>query len=222
MSSATAIGTVLLTGANGGLGSAFVSSLLSSPVSRNLKCLFTVRNPSTASDLNKVLAAHSESSRQVEVLALDLSDLSSIRRVASDINTQISSGKLPPIRALVLNAAYQDAGPTTNKAQHFTKDGIEQTFGVNHVSHFLLTLLLLQSMDKENGRVVMVSSWTHDPADPQNVGGLYEPRADFETIFPNGEDAVEKLRTGLEWKDDGYRAGMRRYGVSKLCQVMFG
>ena len=222
MSTPSLSGTVLVTGANGGLGSAFSSAVLKDPQTANLKHLFTVRNPSTESELKKMLSSNGSSAATNEVLALDLGDLSSVRRVAADINARVSSGTLPPIRALVLNAGYQDAGASTNKAQHFTKDGIEMAFGVNHVAHMLLTLLLLQSMDKEYGRVVVVSSWTHDPADPQNRGGLYEPREEFGTIFPEGPDATQELARGVEWSGDGYKAGMRRYGVSKLCQVMFG
>lgn len=37
------------------------------------------------------------------------------------------------------------------------------TFGVYHLAHFLLANLLVDVME-ENGRIVFVSSDTHDPA----------------------------------------------------------
>jgi NAD(P)-dependent dehydrogenase (short-subunit alcohol dehydrogenase family) len=56
-----------------------------------------------------------------------------------------------------------DAGNTSD--QTFANEGLESNFAVNYLSNFLLVLLLLQSMDKENERIVIVSSLTHDPLD---------------------------------------------------------
>ncbi len=36
------------------------------------------------------------------------------------------------------------------------------SFQVNYLAHFLFTLLLLQSMDKTHGRIVVIGSWTHE------------------------------------------------------------
>ena len=53
--------------------------------------------------------------------------------------------------------------------QTFTNDGFESHFAINYLANFLLALLLLPSMDKEKGRIVFASSWTHDPAHPMNA-----------------------------------------------------
>ena len=219
-------GCIIVTGANGGLGSAFANALLSSPEGKRYKSLFTVRNPGTANDLNKILSKNVNSGADTEIIALDLSDISNIRRAALDINLRVASGALPPIRAIVCNAAYQDAHAATSVAQQFTKDGIEMAFGVNHIAHFLLVLLLLKSMDRQYGRIVMVSSWTHDPSDAQNsANGLYDPLEKYRNIFPDGGDPVSELKKNggalIAGDHDGYKIGMRRYGLSKLCQIMF-
>jgi NAD(P)-dependent dehydrogenase (short-subunit alcohol dehydrogenase family) len=41
-------------------------------------------------------------------------------------------------------------------------DGYEMTWQVNFLANQLLTLLLLQSMDKENGRILLIGSWSHE------------------------------------------------------------
>lgn len=93
--------------------------------------------------------------------ALDLSRLSSVRQAAADINARVAAGSLPRIRCLILNAAYQE-----HTTQDFTPDGFDMTFQCNYLSHWLLVLLLLQSMDRERGRVVVVGSWSHEYGNP--------------------------------------------------------
>jgi NAD(P)-dependent dehydrogenase (short-subunit alcohol dehydrogenase family) len=43
-------------------------------------------------------------------------------------------------------------------------EGYESTFAVNHLGHFYLAERLLPMLRKANGRVVILSSGTHDPA----------------------------------------------------------
>lgn len=43
-----------------------------------------------------------------------------------------------------------------------SQDGFEMSWQVNHLSNFVLVLLLLQSMDKKNGRILIVGSWSHE------------------------------------------------------------
>lgn len=69
----------------------------------------------------------------------------------------ISAGKIPPIRALVLNAGFQDFGK-----QSWTKDGLDTTFVANYLGHWLLTLLLLKSIDRETGRIIIIGSQAHE------------------------------------------------------------
>lgn len=43
-----------------------------------------------------------------------------------------------------------------------SEDGYEMSWQVNYLSNFILVLLLLQSMDKTNGRILIVGSWSHE------------------------------------------------------------
>lgn len=43
-----------------------------------------------------------------------------------------------------------------------TADGYEITWHVNYLANQLLSLMLLQSMDKEKGRILILGSWSHE------------------------------------------------------------
>lgn len=101
-------GTILITGANGGLGSAIVTNILGKPhLASNYAGVYTVRSTATATRLQQVLKSASEGHRH-DVVDLDLSSLASVRTMATRINRGVAAGDLPPIRALILNAGYQD------------------------------------------------------------------------------------------------------------------
>jgi NAD(P)-dependent dehydrogenase (short-subunit alcohol dehydrogenase family) len=210
--------TILLTGANGGLGSAFVTAFLKSPQSATHHGLYTVRNPSTAHGLQTILKS-APSTHTYDILPLDLSSLESVRSLAEDVNAKVAKGELGPIRALVLNAGWQDANAETLKPRMFTREGYEGHFGINYLANFLLVLRLLQSIDKKEGRIVLVSSYTHDGLDKQNDGlGFYKSETgEFKELYKG----TDELAKGKEWSDDGWKAGMRRYGASKTCLVLF-
>lgn len=144
-------GTIVLTGANGGLGSAIAEQIASTTEFTSYHTIYTVRNATTARDFES-LPTHLH-----EVVSLDLADLDNVRQVAKTINNRVSAGETPPIRALILNAAFEEF--TT---QTWTEDGLDLTFCVNYLGHWLLTLLLLKSMDKKSGRIVLISSQVHE------------------------------------------------------------
>ncbi|WP_437649906.1 SDR family NAD(P)-dependent oxidoreductase [Sorangium sp. So ce362] len=84
---------------------------------------------------------------------LDLASLRSVRRFAQELAAEGA-----PVRALLCNAGVQLVSEASA-----TDDGVETTFAVNHLGHFLLVNLLLPCFTP-GGRIVIVSSDTHDPA----------------------------------------------------------
>lgn len=101
-------GTILVTGANGGLGAAIVDDIIKKPnLASNYAGVYTVRKAATATRLQKTLS-YAPASHKHDTVDLDLSSLASVRTVAVEINRRVSAGELPPIRALILNAGYQD------------------------------------------------------------------------------------------------------------------
>lgn len=179
--------TAVVTGANRGLGEACSQTILSSEAWR---VVLAVRDVTATGDTVRLAGAD-----RALPSRLDLGSLDDVRafahRVAAD----------GPIDALVCNAGIQHVAPGLVR----TKDGLESTFQVNFLGHFLLANLLLPHMARP-GRIVFVSSGTHDP---KQKTGLPAP------VYPG----AEKLARPDEEAGDAMKIGLRRYTTSKLCTV---
>jgi NAD(P)-dependent dehydrogenase (short-subunit alcohol dehydrogenase family) len=123
--------TVIVTGANSGIGRATAKAL----AAKGARVVLAVRNT------DKGQAAASQMTGTTEVRRLDLASLASIREFAAGWNGRID---------LLINNAGIMIPP---KSQ--TADGFELQFGTNHLGHFALTNLLLEHV---TGRVVTMSS----------------------------------------------------------------
>lgn len=211
-------GTILVTGANGGLGRGYITALSRSPYAKDHRGIYLDRDDAAAQELDTFLKTQPKgNNHQWETSALDLGSLAKIRTFAATINARVAEGSLEPIRALVLVAGYLDVAPEASKPRRFTEDGHEAVWGINYLANFLLVLLLLQSMDKEHGRVVMVSSWSHNPYDKRNAVTKHLGLPEYKVQYRD----TETLAKGVEYTDEGQKAGIRRYGASKACLVMF-
>jgi NAD(P)-dependent dehydrogenase (short-subunit alcohol dehydrogenase family) len=179
--------TWIVTGGNTGLGLECARNLARDP--DNL-VVIACRDPEKGEQAATTLR---ESGGAVQVLALDLSKLSSVRGFVE----QFRGANLPPLAGIVCNAGVQSVEVPTR-----TAEGYETTFAVNHLGHYLLTRLLLPDL-KAGGSIVFVSSNTHDP---KAKTGMPEPR------YQN----AKALAADFEVDAD---AGRRRYTTSKLCNI---
>jgi NAD(P)-dependent dehydrogenase (short-subunit alcohol dehydrogenase family) len=138
--------TILVTGANSGLG--FVTSL--ELARKGAHVLMTARDPAKGEDaLVRIRAAVPNAS--IELRRLDLADLDQVKSFAR----QLIDDKVP-LDILINNAGVM-MPPRT-----LTGQGFELQFGVNHLAHFALTGLLLETLAKQpDSRVVTVSSDLH-------------------------------------------------------------
>lgn len=138
--------TILITGANSGLGLESAKALAKHGAKVILACR-TLAKANGAAD-----AIRSEvPNAKLEPDALDLSDLASVRTFAREFNAR--HGQLD----VLLNNAGVMATPYTR-----TSDGFELQFGTNHLGHFALTGLLFELLANTPGaRVVSVSSVAH-------------------------------------------------------------
>ena len=103
-----------------------------------------------------------------EVIPLDLASLASVRSFASEVKERLREKH---IDMLVLNAGVQ-----TTDAKQRTVDGFEVTFAVNHLAHYLLARLLVPFM-ADDGRLVITTSDTHDPAVFSGAPRTLDPEA---------------------------------------------
>jgi NAD(P)-dependent dehydrogenase (short-subunit alcohol dehydrogenase family) len=126
--------TIIVTGANSGIGRAAASAMAGAGAS----VVLAVRS------VEKGQAAAAGMPGNTEVRPLDLASLASVREFAD--------GWEGPIDVLVNNAGVM-VPPLTR-----TADGFELQFGTNHLGHFALTNLLLEQI---TGRVVNVASGAH-------------------------------------------------------------
>ncbi|WP_422772383.1 oxidoreductase [Plantactinospora sp. WMMC1484] len=126
--------TVVVTGANSGIGRAAARAL----AVRGARVVLAVR------DLDKGREAAATMAGDTEVRQLDLADLASVRAFADGLDE--------PVDVLVNNAGLMI--PPLGR----TADGFELQFGTNHLGHFALTNLLLPRIRR---RVVTVSSGSH-------------------------------------------------------------
>lgn len=149
-------GTVVLTGANGGLGVAMVKKIVSRPELAAFHGLYVVRDATSSPALQSAIKGAARPHPH-DVLSLDLTRLDDVRKVAASINSLVAAGEIPPIRALILNAAYLEF-----ENQTWTEDGFDTTFAAAYLGHWLLTMLLLQSMDRDSGRIVVIGSSAHE------------------------------------------------------------
>ncbi|KAI3390275.1 hypothetical protein diail_10670 [Diaporthe ilicicola] len=207
-------GTILVTGTNGGLGSAIVAQLTSSPELRAYHGIFSVRDAESTAASSPDPGTSSEAP-SCEKVSLDLSRLSSVRELARAINVRVKAGNVPPISAIILNAGYHEA-----EQQTWTEDGLDTSFVVNYLGHWLLVLLLLESMDREKGRIVWISSWAHNPEDRHNVmNGSFNDNRYKTMIVEDLEPLAKGTWSANEDDATNWAAAYRRYGASKMCGV---
>ncbi|KAI9154014.1 hypothetical protein LWI28_019893 [Acer negundo] len=114
-----------------------------------------VRNTAAGRDIKDAIVMEIPGAK-VDVMELDLTSMASVRQFASDFNSQ----------GLPLNLLINNAGVMATPFM-LSKDNIEVQFATNHLGHFLLTSLLLDTKKKtaressREGRIVNVSSEGH-------------------------------------------------------------
>jgi NAD(P)-dependent dehydrogenase (short-subunit alcohol dehydrogenase family) len=138
--------TAIVTGANTGLGLETAAALAEAGATVVLAC----RDTGKAEDARALIDARGGSGR-VEILALDLGDLSAIAEAAAETRE-----RFPSVDLLINNAGVMIPPRMT------TADGFELQFGTNHLGHFAYTGQVLETLLRTPGsRVVTVSSLAH-------------------------------------------------------------
>ena len=138
--------TAIVTGANSGIGLVTARELARAGAHVILACRNAEKGASAARGISSAVP-----DAAVEVAALDLSSLASVRAFAGRYRSEHTS------LDLLINNAGVMAPPRRE-----TTDGFELQFGTNHLGHFALAGLLLGAMDgRDDARVVTVGSGAH-------------------------------------------------------------
>ena len=143
--------TVLITGATSGIGRAAAIAVRR----RGATVVLGARTRRKGERARKQVLKKSGMAGGVDLAVADLTDLDAVRSMARDLE-----GRYPRLDVLVNNAGvYHPKRRTTDQ-------GLEETFTVNHLAHFLLTLELLDLLrESAPSRIINVSSGMHRRAD---------------------------------------------------------
>lgn len=172
--------TFVITGANTGIGRVTAVEIARAGGAVVLACRSLERTQAVLDEIAAIPGAPA-----AEFVALDLGSLDSVRTCAATLLERPG-----PIHVLINNAGQ--AG-----LQGVTKEGFEAAFGINHLGHFLLTLLLLPKL-REAGpgaRIVTVASRAHTRTSTFDLDAVQRPTST--------------------------RSGFPEYQVSKLANVLF-
>ncbi|MFC2185720.1 SDR family NAD(P)-dependent oxidoreductase [Fulvivirgaceae bacterium LMO-SS25] len=186
--------SIIITGATSGIG--FECALRMARIARNEQIIIPARNIKTGKEVVEKIKDET-GHINLKCLELDLSSLQSIRQFSQTLSEE---NRLS-ISILINNAGIQNISKT-----QYTTDGFEQTFGVNHLGAFALTMQLLPFM-KKDCHIIFTSSETHDPA-------LKKP------IAPPVYTSAQELAFPKETSEKQTIIGQRRYSTSKLCNIM--
>jgi NAD(P)-dependent dehydrogenase (short-subunit alcohol dehydrogenase family) len=138
--------TVLVTGANQGIGKATALALAQQGARVVLLSRSDEKGRKAVADIQAATG-----SKDVELLVADLSSLEEVRRAAAEFKQRHDR-----LHVLVNNAGV------LVPSRRVTVDGFEETFAINHLAYFLLTRELLDVLNAAApARVVNVSSAAH-------------------------------------------------------------
>jgi NAD(P)-dependent dehydrogenase (short-subunit alcohol dehydrogenase family) len=187
--------SVIITGANAGIGFAVAKYIAKAP---DWHVILACRNQQKAKAALGELQRENPSA-SASTLPLDLLSLNSIHELVRELPSQ----NLPPLRGLILNA-----GGINMKAKslEFSEDGFEHIFQTNFLGHFVLTNLLMRQM-KQPARIVFVSSDLHDPK-ATKMGKFAPPRYGPVEDAAHGRGVFTKMHP------------MARYGTAKMFAMM--
>lgn len=170
--------TAIITGANSGIGYAAAKALAHKQANVILACRNQEKGEAAVRQIKQ-----EQPQANAEWIQLDLCDLASVRRFVSEFTD----------RHTTLEILINNAGIMMHPFGK-TADGFELQFGTNHLGHFALTGLLLDTITHTpQARVVTVSSVAH------RFGTI-----DFDNL--HGERAYKPARA---------------YGQSKLANLLF-
>ncbi|MEN8117463.1 MAG: SDR family oxidoreductase [Bacteroidota bacterium] len=169
--------TVLITGSTDGVGKATAEQLANA----GHEVIIHSRS-NKKGDLVEHEIRQKTGNDKVTFVTADFTRLSEVSEMVSELRKRV-----PKIDVLINNAGVY------RTQKNILPNGLEETFMVNHLAHFYLTLQLLPLIkESKQGRIINVSSMIHASA------------IDFDNL------------QGERWFD-----GSDAYSLSKLCNLLF-
>lgn len=145
-----ATSTTVITGATSGIGEETALAL----AKKEHALYLLVRDVPKGEELKKRIVAET-GNKSIFVIKCDLADLHSVAAAAEELTAKLFN----------INVLINNAGGIFDKYE-LSKDGIEMTFAVNHLGHFLLTTSLMPLLEKGHARIINISSDAHKVGKP--------------------------------------------------------
>jgi len=145
--------TVLITGATSGIGKATAHAL----AAMGYEVILAVRNVDKAEAVKQEIISQTKN-RNVNYIIADLTSQKQVRECIETFKKNYQS----------LDVLINNAGVCLPK-KRITNDGMEESFQINHLSYFMFSNLLIDSLKKSaNPRIIVVSSGAY-------AGGKFDP-----------------------------------------------
>ncbi|DBB16534.1 hypothetical protein WJX82_005693 [Trebouxia sp. C0006] len=170
----------IVTGSNSGIGFHAAKALACA----GAHVIVAARRPeaceAAVDEINKAVGM-SRSKGKAEFLHIDLCSFASVNKFVDDFKK----------KNLPLHMLFNNAGEWIREDDTYTEDGFQIMVGVQHFSHFLLTLLLVDKLkDSAPSRIVYTSSASEATAQKEipwdNLGGFNCHNSDF-TAYSNAK-----------------------------------
>lgn len=162
--------TVLITGGNSGIGKATASIL----AAKSYQVIFIARNREKAESVKNEIIS-STGNVNVNYLLADLTSKKEVRECVAAFKKNYKN----------LDILINNAGVCLPE-RRITGDGMEESFEINHLSHFMLSNLLVEILRKsDDPRIINVSSAAHASGkfDPENLQS--EQKFDYFSTYSN-------------------------------------
>ncbi|KXS11841.1 NAD(P)-binding protein [Gonapodya prolifera JEL478] len=202
--------TAVITGCSSGLGAATALEL----ARKGARVLCLGRKEEKTRDVIGQIT-NETGNNKLEFIHCDLLSLASVQAAAETVLS-----KNVPVNMLILNAGVIGSPTEMQRSQ----DGIEVTWATNHLSHFLLTILLIPLLERSIGqgaptRVVSVSSIS------QSMTGYregirfdaYDDAAEYKFLHRYAETKLANILMSRELQrrvEEKYGAGVPFYSNS--------
>ncbi len=187
---------ILVTGVSAGLGVETARAL----VAQGAYVVGTVRDVDKGRRATEEIRAQVSGAAGLELIALDLASLKSVRACADALNT---TGE--PFDLIIANAGVM----ATPKG--YTEDGFETQFGTNHLGHFVL-VNRIASLLKPGGRLVNLSSAGHRYSDVNLEDPNFE-HTEYEEFVAYGRSKTANILFAVEFDRRHRERGVRATAV---------
>lgn len=191
--------TIIVTGGNSGIGFESVKAF----AEKGAEVILASRSIKKGNEAKDEILKNPVKGK-VEVMQLDLADLSSVKNFATDFKKKYKN-----LDVLLNNAGIM-------MSPYFkTKDGFEAQMGINHLGHFALTGELLEVLNNSHGsRIVNVSSGAHKRGAMDFDNLLFENEKDYSPMKAYGRSKLSNLLFTYELQRKLEKAGNNTIAVA--------